>query len=95
MLRWNKTAWVRFALPTLLLLVMNVMLVLVTQRTGEIGLLKALSATARTIRTAFLTEATMLSLVGVFTALATGLVFGVMSAKQAAQLDPVLALSKR
>jgi putative ABC transport system permease protein len=111
------------------ILVMNVMLVSVTQRTGEIGLLKALGATARTIRTAFLFEASMLSLVGavigvalgeiaaavlrhiyptfpayppawavlagVSTALATGLVFGVMPARKAAQLDPVQALSKR
>jgi putative ABC transport system permease protein len=34
-------------------------------------------------------------LAGVFTALATGLIFGVMPAKRAAQLDPVQALSKR
>lgn len=111
------------------ILVMNVMLVSVTQRTAEIGLLKALGATTRTIRTVFLTEATMLSLVGavigvalgeagaailrhfypafpaypppwailagVGTALATGLVFGVMPARRAARLDPVQALSRR
>jgi putative ABC transport system permease protein len=34
-------------------------------------------------------------LAGVFTALVTGLVFGVMPAKRAAQLDPMQALSKR
>ena len=34
-------------------------------------------------------------LAGIGTALVTGLVFGVMPAKRAAQLDPVQALSKR
>ncbi|HEY3326734.1 MAG TPA: ABC transporter permease [Novimethylophilus sp.] len=34
-------------------------------------------------------------LAGVFTALATGLIFGVMPARRAAQLDPVQALSRR
>ena len=46
------------------ILVMNVMLVSVTQRTAEIGLLKALGAPERTIRLAFLTEATLLSVIG-------------------------------
>ncbi|MFC3109035.1 ABC transporter permease [Undibacterium arcticum] len=111
------------------ILVMNVMLVSVTQRTAEIGLLKALGATGTTIRLVFLTEATMLSLVGAVvgfglghagaaiirqlyptfpafppgwavlaglgTALVTGMLFGVLPARRAAQLDPVQALSKR
>lgn len=111
------------------ILVMNVMLVSVTQRTAEIGLLKALGATGSTIRLVFLTEATMLSLVGavlgfglghagaaiirqlyptfpafppgwavlagLVTALVSGMLFGVLPARRAAQLDPVQALAKR
>ena len=111
------------------ILVMNVMLVSVTQRTAEIGLLKALGATGATIRSAFLAEATMLSLAGAVlgyllgqagaallrqlypafpayppdwavlaglgTALVTGILFGVLPARQAAKLDPVQSLAKR
>ncbi|HEY8025451.1 MAG TPA: ABC transporter permease [Burkholderiaceae bacterium] len=111
------------------ILVMNVMLVSVTQRTAEIGLLKALGATDRAIRLLFLTEASMLSLVGALvgyligqagaafirylypsfpafppnwavvagigTALATGILFGVLPARRAAKLDPVQSLAKR
>lgn len=54
------------------ILVMNVMLVSVTQRTAEIGLLKAVGATATTIRLIFLTEATILSLVGAVVGFAIG-----------------------
>ncbi|MDR2015236.1 MAG: ABC transporter permease [Azoarcus sp.] len=46
------------------ILVMNVMLVAVTQRTAEIGLLKALGASNRSIMHLFITEATLLSLMG-------------------------------
>jgi putative ABC transport system permease protein len=46
------------------ILIMNVMLVAVTQRTAEVGLLKALGATRRQILALFLSEASMLSLLG-------------------------------
>lgn len=108
-------------------LIMNVMLVAVSQRTAEIGLLKALGARRGQIIGLFLTEATMLSLLGavvgvlvgyaciellrevyplidfrapdwavisaVLMALASGLLFGIMPARRAADLDPVEALA--
>jgi putative ABC transport system permease protein len=52
--------------------VMNIMLVSVSERVREIGLRKALGATPRVIRSQFLTEATMLSLVGGVLGLAAG-----------------------
>jgi putative ABC transport system permease protein len=109
------------------ILVMNVMLVAVTQRTAEIGLLKALGASHLDILRMFLTEATLLSLLGaafgfmlghlgawsirlgwpvllawppawaviaaLAVALLSGLGFGVMPARRAARLDPILALA--
>ena len=111
------------------ILVMNVMLVAVTQRTAEIGLLKALGASHLDIVRMFLTEATLLSLLGaaagfmlghvgawgirlswpvllawppawaviaaLAVALLSGLGFGVMPARRAAALDPILALAGR
>jgi len=53
-------------------LIMNVMLVAVSQRTPEIGLLKALGAPRRQILALFLTEATLLSLIGASLGLAAG-----------------------
>ncbi|MCL2160558.1 MAG: ABC transporter permease [Betaproteobacteria bacterium] len=109
------------------ILVMNVMLVAVTQRTAEIGLLKSIGASNHVIMRMFVTEATLLSLIGslagfmlghlgawgirmswpflpawppawaiaaaLAVALCSGLVFGIMPARRAAALDPVLALT--
>jgi putative ABC transport system permease protein len=55
------------------ILIMNVMLVSVSQRTKEIGLLKALGATSRRILRLFLTEAIILSVLGGFLGIATGM----------------------
>jgi len=54
------------------ILIMNVMLVAVSQRTAEIGLLKALGAARRRILLVFLTEASILSLMGALIGLAIG-----------------------
>ena len=111
------------------ILIMNVMLVAVSQRKAEIGLLKALGAPTQQVLRVFLTEATLLALVGgliglllgmggvfmlnqlfpdfstrpplwalitsLLITLVTGLVFGSIPARQAAKLDPVVALSGR
>jgi len=54
------------------ILIMNVMLVAIAQRTTEIGLLKALGAPGRQIVALFLTEATVLSLIGACLGIAVG-----------------------
>jgi putative ABC transport system permease protein len=54
------------------ILIMNVMLVAVTQRTPEIGLLKAIGSPRRQILALFLTEATLLSLLGAALGIALG-----------------------
>ena len=68
------------------ILVMNVMLISVSQRTAEIGLLKALGAAPRTILSLFLTEATVLSLLGA----GLGVAAGELTSWLLASLYPVL-----
>ena len=52
--------------------IMNIMLVSVTERRAEIGLLKALGVTDRQVLAAFVTEATVLSVIGGLIGLAAG-----------------------
>jgi putative ABC transport system permease protein len=55
------------------ILIMNVMLVAVSQRTAEIGLLKALGASRRQILRLILTEALLLSMIGVLIGFVIGM----------------------
>jgi putative ABC transport system permease protein len=69
-------------------LIMNVMLVAVSQRTTEIGLLKALGAPSHQIVVLFLSEATILSLLGA----ALGIAVGGLSSWVIGLVYPVLDL---
>lgn len=111
------------------IMIMNVMLVAVSNRRAEIGLLKALGASRAQILRLFLTESTILSLIGagiglgiallgmrlaaflfpefplhltpwssviaLGLALITGIAFGVLPARRAADLEPAFALARR
>jgi putative ABC transport system permease protein len=110
------------------IMIMNVMLVAVSNRRTEIGLLKALGASRAQILRLFLTESTILSLIGagiglglallgmrlaaflfpefplhlapwspaisLGVALITGIVFGVLPARRAADMEPTFALAR-
>lgn len=55
---------------------MNIMLVAVNERTKEIGLTKALGGTKKDIRSQFLFESVLISLMGAFAGIITGILIG-------------------
>jgi putative ABC transport system permease protein len=76
--------------------IMNIMLVSVTERTREIGLRKAIGARKRDILIQFLTESSLLSLLGGLIGIALGWglssVVGIIARASDAELNPAISL---
>ncbi|PIZ46424.1 ABC transporter permease [candidate division WWE3 bacterium CG_4_9_14_3_um_filter_41_6] len=71
--------------------IMNIMLVTVTERTKEIGIRKAVGATKTAILLQFLTEATLITLMGGLIGLALSFVIG-MAVSYYSPLSPVISV---
>lgn len=72
--------------------IMNIMLVTVTERTREIGIRKAVGATKNAILLQFLTEATLITLIGGLMGLALSFIIGFIVASQT-PLAPVITMN--